>query len=343
MRLLLVVLAIVVALPAQAESRRSFKDWTASCDDAGYCSAASGPNLAPDAPKYTLVIARHAAQTYWEIALDTRNQPAGDYADIIAAVDGRSEVFAANSEAGSFGQAGMVYFLGDKAQILMDGLVPGTEVRFDFNDGSDTARSARFALSGLSAAMLWIDEQQGRLGSERVASSVPHGLAPAGASSAPPVGIPAELIERMAADPECEPMHTLANRYDSWSDPALAPDRTLYILPCWSGAYNFGWKVFVGGYGSYDALAFADYSETLGWTGATSLANVDYDPATKTLTAYYKGRGLGDCGSSGIWRWHEYGFRMLEFRAKEACDGEGEPMEFPVVFSAEPLPDAPAQ
>lgn len=343
MRLLLVFLAIFLSFPARAETSRTFKDWTAYCDDTGFCSTTSGPNLATDAPAYTLVIARHAEKTYWEIALDTRNQPAGDYADIIAAVDGQSQVFTASSEAGSFGEAGMVYFLGDKAQTLMDSLVPGTEVHFDFNDGSDTARSARFTLSGLSAALLWIDEQQSRLGSERVASSVPYGLAPAGVDSVPPAGIPVELLERMAADPECEPMHTLANRYDSWSDLELAPDRTLYALPCWSGAYNFGWKVFVGGYGSYDALAFADYSETLGWSGATSLANVDYDPATKTLTAYYKGRGLGDCGSSGTWQWHEYGFRMLEFRAKEACDGEGELMDFPVVFTAGPLPDAPAE
>src|SRR5690606_31885664 len=112
------------------------------------------------------------------------------------------------------------------------------EVRFDFNDASGVAQTARFELAGLSAALLYIDEAQQRLGSERVASTPPHGLTPAGNEQTATPTVPPVLLDRMAADPECEPMETLANGRDIYAG-TLDDSTEIFVLPCWSAAYNF--------------------------------------------------------------------------------------------------------
>ena len=68
-------------------------------------------------------------------------------------------------------------------------------------------------------------------------------------------------------------------------------------MPCWSAAYNFGWKVFVEGAGEYQPQYFASYDTASGWTGTPFLVNYEYDPETKTLIEFNKARGVGDCGA----------------------------------------------
>lgn len=343
-----VVLCLVWLLPAVAfagENDRTFKAWQVTCGVDGYCSATASRNLAPGGAALALVIGRHAERSYWEVALDTTAAPGDDWSDFVVSVDGNGQTFSGRSEIGAYGTPGTFYFLGDKAQVLLDQLVPGTEVRVDFNDKAGAAQSAKFELSGLSAALLYIDETQKRLGSERVAFEPPYGLTPAGNEQVSTPNLPPLLLDRHAADPECEPLQDLANGRDiAMAD--LGEGKTLYVMPCWSGAYNFGSKLYVGqnsGAGEeFEQLVFAAFSDTLGWSGTTTLVNVSYDETDKTLQTFNKGRGIGDCGSTGLWQWAEYGFRMLEFRYKGACDAEiddgGELEEFPLVYSAEPQP-----
>jgi hypothetical protein len=108
----------------------------------------------------------------------------------------------------------------------------------------------------------------------------------------------------------------------------------LYLVPCYAGAYNFAWRFYIDrdGGGTYEVLYFADYSERWGWTGTDVLYLPTFDEKTLELTSYYKGRGIGDCGTSGRWVWDEYLFRLVEYRAKDDCDGSGAPGEFPVAY-----------
>ena len=73
-------------------------------------------------------------------------------------------------------------------------------------------QQAGFSLSGLTAALLWIDEQQRRVGSERVASAPPHGLVPAGQGQEATPDIPVALFDQHRADPECAPFEELGER-----------------------------------------------------------------------------------------------------------------------------------
>jgi hypothetical protein len=146
--------------------------------------------------------------------------------------------------------------------------------------------------------------------------------------------LPQALLAFIAADPECSPFNKLVNREEIEIDPEFGPDERLYILPCWSAAYNFGWKVFVESAGDIMPVALPQYSPSVGWTATTYVVNYWYDPGTKELGSYSKGRGIGDCGNAGLWERHEYGFRLKQFSSKEECDGE--PGEFPVVYELQP-------
>ena len=71
---------------------------------------------------------------------------------------------------------------------------------------------------------------------------------------------------------------------------------------------------------------------------AETMMNYVYDPEEGVVHTFNKWRGIGDCGTSGTWRWDEFEFRLVEFRANEECaeipDEEAAMNEYPLVYSA---------
>lgn len=336
MRALLLALFVLIA-PAALAGERDFRNWHTACGDDGYCAATT------EAGGDLLRVARHAEQSYWEVSFVSGSSQADEWQDFIVDVDGQTETFGLRSEIGAYGSITDFYLLGEKAQRVMDLMMPGETLRLRYTDTTARPRVVDFPLAGLTAALLWIDEQQGRIGSERVASVPPHGLTPAGQEQIEVPVIPQAVMDRHFADPDCEPFEQLANGRDFTVAP-LDTDYTLYLIPCWAGAYNFGSKAYVRS-SSADAveqLYFADYSDYAGWTGTPYLVNAYYDPEFKELGSFSKARGTGDCGSSGTWKWTGSAFRLEEFRARECTDGpidENEEVgDFPVIFTAPPLP-----
>jgi hypothetical protein len=341
MRLLFAFLMLMTTATTAQESR-GFRDWTVHCDATGYCAAEAYVNPGAGSADYVFRIARHAQESYWEMSFSSLAAQADEWADFGVSIDGETQTFALFDQVGAYGQISDFYFLGDGAQVVMDRLMPGSEVAVAFTDTTGAAQEASFSLAGLSAALLWIDERQGRIGSERVAYAPPYGLVPAGSSQVAIPDVPLALLDRHRADPDCTPLEELANSRDFVVD-QLDETHTLYLLPCQTGAYNFAQKVYVGSYDSYEPQYFADYDSTLGWYGTPYMWNAQYDSETKTIASFAKARGIGDCGSMGVWRWAGYQFRLEELRSRECTDDidpEGEMPEFPVVFKAKPLPDA---
>lgn len=145
--------------------------------------------------------------------------------------------------------------------------------------------------------------------------------------------LPPALLEQHARQSDCEPLESLVHG-DDWEVHRLSDAEWLYMVPCFSGAYNFSYMFYVGRDGSdfFQRLLFADYSETYGWTGTDQLVGAFFDPDTLTLSSFAKGRGLGDCGTAGVWVWDEFAFRLVSFHAKEDCDGAGGIETFPQVW-----------
>jgi hypothetical protein len=65
------------------------------------------------------------------------------------------------------------------------------------------------------------------------------------------------------------------------------------------------------------------------------LLNPEWDVRTRTVRSFAKGRASGDCGTFERHRVNQDGtFALVEYRAKEACDGANvKPEQFPLVFS----------
>lgn len=148
------------------------------------------------------------------------------------------------------------------------------------------------------------------------------------------VDVPAAIDAQMSADPECY-NYDESHMREARETAKLTEHHTLYLLPCFTGAYNVIYRVYVLDARYPDELkpsAFAAYSDELGWYGKTQLINAYYDPKTKALSAFEKSRGLGDCGSRPTYKWNDYNWRMVEYRYWGKCDGSRMPQEWPVIY-----------
>lgn len=157
-------------------------------------------------------------------------------------------------------------------------------------------------------------------------------------ASAQPVTVPAPVEKLHLADGECE-AYDEAHMREARVAAKLDANRTFYLLPCFTGAYNVISRAYAWDPRYPDdaqGFLFAAFSDQLGWYGRSGLINADFDTTTGTLTAFEKGRGLGDCGSQPLWRWTEYGWRLIEYRHWEKCDGSRMPKEWPVIYSFSP-------
>ncbi|NIF30773.1 DUF1176 domain-containing protein [Enterobacter sp. Cy-643] len=193
------------------------------------------------------------------------------------------------------------------------------------------------SLSGLKAALLFIDSQQKRIGSETAWIKKGDG---------PPLSVPPAppLKEVAAATTASTPLsHDELNDlldYGTWRmnnsqcslDPQrrevrvfpLTDDKALMLTSCEAGAYNvvyLAWvisrqKPFVARV-IHLRLPFVPD----GGSAELELMNVGWDEHGKELTTLAKGRGPGDCGVATRWRFDGQRFRLVRYAEEPACDG----------------------
>lgn len=347
MRNILLIILVLFSAPASAqtfgETREYFGDWLAACRPSGYCSATAYDNphaLQGDVAgrietaDNILRLGRHEKSSYWEISLTTVKSMPNEFSDIVFDIDGSITSFAHHFGYGAYSSINDFFFVSYDAQSLIDQMVASNNAGAFFLAEDGIEAEAKFSLSGLSAALLWIDEQQKRVGSERLAYAAPKGLTPV--SREFPRTVPSELIVKHASDWDCDPFEDLPGAHRVIAD-QVTNEHWVYLIPCSAGAYNLSYKAYEGD-GSYFApIFFAEFTEAGGWNGTPYIINPTYNGETNTLTSRYLGRGLGDCGNSGTWVWQPdfYQFSMVEFRSKEVCDATGEPGVFPIVFQLE--------
>lgn len=94
---------------------------------------------------------------------------------------------------------------------------------------------------------------------------------------------------------------------------------------CWRAAYNFGSILFAVNPkepGKARLLRFKTLGEGGKLIDTYQLSSPSYDEKAKKLGSAHKGRGVGDCGSVGEWRWRGKDFVLTRYWNKEDCDGE---------------------
>lgn len=204
-------------------------------------------------------------------------------------------------------------------------------------------------LAGFSAAMLRLDDRQGRI--DGVTALINSGSRPASAVPvAPPLprianhpiqarfkaGEEMRLIALVRSDQKA--LFTKEECQDTQQKPeafALDPAQALVLVPCIMGAYQGSSLAFIARRGSGRAQRLIAPMPYLG--NDRDRANADYftegsfDRASGTLSMAAKGRGLADCGVSASWIWDGKAFRLSAMSVQQACGGS-EPGDWPVLF-----------
>ncbi len=204
------------------------------------------------------------------------------------------------------------------------------------------------SLVGLKAALLFIDAQQKRTGSET--AWIDKG-------NSPPLSVPpAPALKKVAlVNPTPTPLtreelNDLLD-YGTWRmtntqcslDPArrevrvtaLTDDKALLMIGCEAGAYNtidLAWLVSrKKPYASRVVKLRLPFTPSSG-DDEMELMNAGFDTKTRELTTLAKGRGLADCGIQTRWRFDGQRFRLVRYAEEPSCDNWHGPDAWPTLW-----------
>lgn len=313
-------------LPAAvwAESR-SFRDWTAECDDQLSCRAWANDR----SRKVEMRLLRHHHEgSSWQLLFRFKDVAPPSSGDVNFAVDGGDAVeFSGSLDFPKFSDGVTVGVAGkDELGLLFTQIKAGKDLRLAY-DSSPTRdkteeREMRFSLSGLAAALLWIDERQNRVGSSNDVSF------PSGVDDTTDVVVSdkakAELERRAAAIcPAEEPRKITSYR--------LPSKDVLHVVECDVDLKNTQAGFFRESSVGISLLLFADYFD--GWKGADRLTNATFDPKTGHLQSSSTSWGLAwvGCQYEGSWVWSDDDFKLLEFAYVSDCEN-GKPEDSKILY-----------
>lgn len=315
-------LALIAAAAASSPAPgqlRTFTDWIVGCDNGRACQA-SGLFPGDDFDALTLAVARGAErEARPRIWINT-----GDLAVASLAADGRKlpvRLVAAQ---------GVTSIHPDDAFAFVEAAKAAARLGLLDASGAEVGHAS---LAGLNAALLYMDDRQKRVGT--VTALIRKGAQPAGAVPSPPAlplivsppvpkAPPRRLsradIAREQVAHECDvsesedfaPTHV---RLDARTTLALLP------TPCDNGAYNFFGSALLVDQSGKVRPARLDSPAGMSPENDNSLVNAYWDDATRRLSTYEKGRGLGDCGTMQSFAWDGVRFRLVERRDMGECRG----------------------
>ncbi|WP_026042606.1 DUF1176 domain-containing protein [Pantoea sp. A4] len=343
----LLPLCLLFSSWAQAEPlQKAFSDWQISCDNQSYCVARSFPGDSG----LVMTLTRHAGA-------DDRPQLRIDY--------------------------GSAYSGAVKAEPLQDNLLlDQRRLRPDFkhwqvephhlttsdpiaiNEFLDQvmdagaiqltwSQRAQVPLSGLKAALLLMDEQQGRV--DGASAWVRSGSKPMSDLPEEPArptlpawpGAPTALshdevnglldFASLRINTESCSLEPLQREI---SVAPLSDSKALILIGCERGAYNLVNLAYeVSRTRPYAARSL---TFTLPFTPSgqqdrqLELMNAEFDANRGQLYTFSKGRGLGDCGVATRWQYTGNGFTLAEYAAEPICDAWHSSDDWPTLWVSQP-------
>jgi hypothetical protein len=330
---------LVIGLPTAASAEpasKVFRDWVAGCDNLRQCTALSLPGELDERMAYVRLQRRGGPADTAVLSLQIRDIKLKKAFDARLTLDGAPFPAAGRSFGGSSpdGEVGTIDLPAQDGEALIAAARKATKLGIAFDDKTFT-----LSLSGAIAALLWIDEQQRRLGT--VTALIRKGDKPATAIPAAPAlpvvtahatsGVPAPdektaktlttnlraHLKRVAPD-TCEDRPESGSNMDNvW---ALGPRSQLVGLLCYQGAYNMGsayWIIEQGKVAAARRVAFP----TPSGKPQDELVNSSFDPKSGLLDFFSKGRGPADCGTSGIYAWSGSAFVLTSWNEMSVCRG----------------------
>lgn len=311
----------------RTSNQQKFRDWLAVCDNIGTCHAFGPASEGTGWVRITMTAGPEATPGvvfgFWP-----ENGEFGG--PVTARVDGIA--FQARAETGE-DDAPVATVAPDRARALVDAMAQGTAMAL--NAGSETVP---ISLTGAAASLLWIDEHQGRLDTvtalmrkgSRPASTVPAAPPTPRVVAAPAVAqtgygdqegqtLPASIealpaVVQCRADTDFNP-----DLQKVISSARLDANTVLWAVPCGLGAYNFSSAWFTTTPEGLNPRRVT--FPTAAGEPEDQLVNAAYDPATRVIDAFNKGRGLGDCGMADSWTWTVRGFVLKSSSEMSECWG----------------------
>ena len=335
MRLLLCLALLAAPFGStSAQSYKALKNWIGACDNTRHCTAIG---LSADATE-------SLAQLHFE---------RGGAAD--APIERVRLRFDHRLEAGTARLVADTFVLAlDAAHLVVSEVTEGPEIQI--NDAGEIAgllgaiRNAQelqlwvaqqqvdaVSLAGSSAVLLWIDEQQQRLGTD--SALIRRGPAKAGAIVPAAPRVVAKINAAVALDQAAMLAISVPLRAgvdaDSCeeTDPDTGPrdsawqidaEHTLIQLMCFSGAYNFGSKWYLQRPGQAPQALLLPLPALDGsgrMEPQADLINAEFSPDSGELTQFSKGRGIGDCGNQASWLWDGKRFQLQSYQLMDDCRG----------------------
>lgn len=201
----------------------------------------------------------------------------------------------------------------------------------------------KISLAGAVASLLFMDEQQKRVGT--VTALAAKGAKPASAVPAPPampVVRVAKPVTGGAPLPKTPPAAVLAAArkaaadIDGVSRPEpfavrLSATQTLWGVAIEVPAYNIRYALYLAEGGRVRPAVLHDPQGTRDAANEATLP--EFDSATNTLRTFYRGRGIGDCGAISEWGWDGSRFRLISEILMAECRGV-RPEHWPTSYRA---------
>ncbi len=324
--MLIFLLAALQPVPA-TDGVRIFGDWAVACDNVHACEMTSllpgEAGIPDDDHSGDLSVARAAGPAGGftiEVSVEAADGPA------TLAIDG------AAATRGTL-RGNVLRIAGAEAARIAPLLANGKAVELQDAAGKGVAL---ISLAGASAALRFIDANQGRAGTvtaavakgSRPASAVPPAqplprivaLRPSGTAAPVSAALRGSLEKRSG----CDENYADGEERPAIDRYALGGGKTLVLIPCGAGAYNFSSAAFILAGGKADAATFDQ--------GDDVLVNADFDKGV--LSAHEKGRGVGDCGEGRSYVWNGRSFELIEVRSMPDCRGSANWLR---IFHAEPV------
>ncbi|MEM5501494.1 DUF1176 domain-containing protein [Ahrensia kielensis] len=237
----------------------------------------------------------------------------------------------------SYRAATYEYLYNDQENVtkLMKAVRRGKQIQISYTTRSGRT-TAPFSLSGITAGFIFADEAQGRIGSNNALMALSANVPTEADDAIEEVNItnysswsdvPADLLPFFGKEAgRCSnEIGEGQSRVDGGFSAGLDDGFKLIALPCGdAGAYNYPYAFWMQDGDMFTPLALPVMSNE--GPSVSDLAwNIVWDGETRELYAFFKGRGLGDCGTSNRWTLADeagtYRFVLVEALEKTACDG----------------------
>ena len=334
-RTFLAGLAALLPSVATAEGPReleTFRDWVVGCDNHLSCTAIGMVGQFDAAIAYVKITREAGVGAEPVVAITALDEFSTGAVELALSLDG--------------GTLPVDRLPGNASENYPSAIVPPALTRA-FLDAllSKTALLVRSAagdpatvsLTGMSAALRWMDATQGRDGSEH--ALVARGSAKTSSVPEPAAALPVEAImmtelDPVPASPNGAPQRDeFCNEYATDVAYGLPDGRMIYGACAFNGAYNIGYDYVLvsADRATVEKLDFPGPNAGAG-TKDTTLVNPGLSEDGRRFTAFNKGRGLSDCGDSGEWVFDGTAFRLVTYALMPECRGVS-PDDWPVLVT----------